>query len=136
MYEQLFDEPLRQQFSALSDYLDEDGSPWSVEYDKAFTQAARLSPVQRKILTDERGELGEFYPRYFGIAPERGGNLRHVSVFNERAKLDFQGVEALLSLEKSSTTLSENVEDPTGIFRLPVSGVDAGSVYIHDGHAI
>jgi hypothetical protein len=108
-------------------------SPWSVEYDKAFTQAARLSPVQRKILTDERGELGEFYPRYFGIAPERGGNLRHVSVFNERTKLDFQGVEALLSLEKSSTTLSENVEDPTGIFRLPVSGVDAGSVYIHEG---
>jgi hypothetical protein len=104
--------------------------PWSVEYDKAFTQAARLSPAQRTILTEQRSEPGEINTRYFGLAPELGRNLRHVSVFNERTKLDFQGVEALLSLEKSSTTLSENVRGP----EVPVSGVDAGSVYIHEGN--
>ncbi|MDR6916138.1 hypothetical protein J2X66_003007 [Pseudomonas sp. 3296] len=105
--------------------------PWSVAYDKAFTQAARLSPAQRKILTEDRDPSGDFYTRYFGLAPILGGNLRHVSVFNERTKLDFQGVEALLSLEKSSITLSENVQVPA----VAVSGVDAGSVYIHDGRS-
>jgi hypothetical protein len=107
--------------------------PWGVGYDKAFTQAVRLSPSQREILTEKREETDDFYPRYFGLKSLLGGNLSHVSVFNERTKLDFPALEKLLSIEGASITLSENVEDSAGIFRVPVSGVDAGSVYIHKG---
>jgi len=113
--------------------------PWSTEHDKAFTQAARLSPAQRVILTEaiHEGEEGveRFYPRYFGLPQLLSGNLRHVSVFNERTKLDYERLEALLSIEGFSTGLSENVSGPgfMDTFILPVSGVHAGSVFIHKG---
>ncbi|EUB71192.1 Insecticidal toxin complex/plasmid viulence protein [Pseudomonas sp. GM41(2012)] len=113
--------------------------PWGTGYDKAFTQAARLSPAQQVILTEaiHEGEDGieRFYPRYFGLSQLLAGNLRHVSVFNERTKLDYERLEALLSIEGFSTGLSENVSGPgfMDTFILPVSGVHAGSVFIHKG---
>jgi hypothetical protein len=109
--------------------------PWGAKYDKSFIQAARLSPAQRKILTETPREPGDFYQRYFGLQAPLGGDLRQVKVFNERTKLDYERLEALLSIEGFSIGLSENVSGPGSVdtFVLPVSGVHAGSVFIHKG---
>ncbi|WP_158593091.1 Tc toxin subunit A [Pseudomonas sp. 91RF] len=109
--------------------------PWSSQSDKALIQASRLSPSQRTILTEARhfpDNADEFYAKYLGLKDISIGNLRLVSVFNERTKLDTPALEALLSIGASTPFLSENAP---GFVAGLVTGKDHGSVFINEAKA-
>ncbi len=109
--------------------------PWSSQSDEALIQASRLSPSQRTILSEARhfpDNADEFYAKYLGLKDISIGNLRLVSVFNERTKLDTPALEALLSIEASTPFLSENAP---GFAAGPVTGKDHGSVFINEAKA-
>lgn len=109
-------------------------APWSAKSDAALIQASRLSPSQRILVTESAyfpGGAAVFYPKYFGLQPQHGVDLANVSLFNERAKLDTASLEALLSLEGFSTSLSANAPGYGDVDTL-VNGKDFGSVFIHE----
>ncbi|MDD0970773.1 MULTISPECIES: Tc toxin subunit A [Pseudomonas] len=110
-------------------------APWSDKSDDALVQAARLSSSQRRILTQAPhfpDGADEFYQKYLGLKDISVGNLRLVSVFNERTKLSTLALEALLSIEGSTPFLSENAPD---FVAGSVTGKDHGSVFIHEAKA-
>ncbi|MHB2249477.1 Tc toxin subunit A [Pseudomonas fitomaticsae] len=111
-------------------------APWSDKSDDALVQATRLSPSQRTILTEAPhfpDGADEFYLKYLGLKDISVGNLRLVSVFNERMKLDTPALEALLSIEGFTPFLSENApRSPIGAGPYPITGGDHGSVFIHE----
>ncbi|TBN38246.1 Tc toxin subunit A [Pseudomonas sp. BGI-2] len=103
----------------------------------AFIQAARLSPSQRKILTEGEEETDGFYQRYFGFKPPEGSNIRLMYMFTERTNTSAESLEQLLSLVGHSITQSENAAPIVGAEAEPepetVSGAHAGSVFVNAG---
>ena len=111
--------------------------PWGDTSDHALTQAARLSPSLRKVLTEARHFPAEdeaklqYYRDNFGLL---GGNeppkLDQSLFFNQRTKLTQLALEAVLSVELFAPTVSENA--PAFDERAVMPG-HAGSVFVNDG---
>lgn len=109
--------------------------PWGDTSDHALTQAARLSPSLRRIMTEDRHFPSEdsdpYYRENFGhLNNIEAEGLRLSYFFNQRTKLTQPELEALLSVELFATTVSEHapVFDDTS-----VTPGHAGSVFINDG---
>ncbi|TWC20447.1 MULTISPECIES: Tc toxin subunit A [unclassified Pseudomonas] len=114
--------------------------PWSETADHALTQASRLSPSQRLIMTEdahfpETDEDAEdaYFQDNFGL--KKGSvekyNLNQTVFFNQRTKLTQLGLEALLSVELFAPSVSEHVL----VTDVAITPGHAGSVFVNNGVA-
>lgn len=116
------------------------GRAWDADLARALSQASRLGPYQRDLLSEppvEVGERVEFFRSNFGLddtadvnAPVVYRDLNKVPVFGERTKLDSEQIEALLSVRNYAPLRSPNVTFPADSPAVPESE-RSGSVYIN-----
>lgn len=109
--------------------------PWGNTSDHVLTQAARLSPSLRQVMTEDRHfpseDSDQYYRENFGLLGDiEPQNLNQSYFFNQRTKLTQSRLEALLSVELFASTVSEHAP----VFgEMPVTPGHVGSVFINDG---
>lgn len=101
----------------------------------AFSQATRLSPSQRSILTEVEGEgeTEEFCERYFGTVGLDWQNLKRIWMFNRRTGMNYRSLEELLSIKDHSITLTDNFVPPDNAGDWEPTGAKSGSFYVNGG---
>lgn len=110
--------------------------PWGETADDALTQATRLSPSQRAIMTDAPhfpdGDQDAYFKKYFGLLSDiEAADLNQTFFFNQRTKLTQPGLEALLSVELFAPTVSPHVS----LIDEEITPGHAGSVFVNNGLA-
>lgn len=110
--------------------------PWGETADDALTQATRLSPSQRDIMTDAPhfpdGDADAYFREYFGLLSDiEAADLNQTFFFNQRTKLTQPGLEALLSVELFAPTVSPHVS----LIDEEITPGHAGSVFVNNGLA-
>ncbi|CAH0255081.1 Tc toxin subunit A [Pseudomonas brassicacearum] len=112
--------------------------PWGDTAGHVLTQAARLSPSLRQVMTEdpyfkneEQENLAYFKSNFGmlnGIEPQ---DLNQAFYFNHRTRLTQAELEALLSVERFAPTVSDNAP----YFNEVVTPGYSGSVFINNGYA-
>ncbi len=106
---------------------------WGPTASDALTQAARLSPCVRKIMTegphfkDRDEDSSSYFKENFGVLRGDERNLDQAYFFNQHTKLTQAGLEALLSVALYAPT-SPNRD-------VIVKPGEAGSVFVNNGSA-
>ncbi|MFW9267521.1 Tc toxin subunit A [Pseudomonas sp. NR3] len=93
----------------------------------------RVDPRTRLIDSSPERSAADFYKENFGDLAVLLVSLRQLRIFSQSTRLDQRGVDALLGNHAFTPQLSANapamVDDPD----IPLTGADAGAVYVHGG---